>query len=52
MKYEFSVDGLNKAIAHRHTTLRIRRIVISIGIIGIGILLCPVTTATVAFTIL
>ena len=50
--YPFSINGLDQAIADRHTTLKIRSIVILSGVIGIGMLLCPVATATVAFTTL
>ena len=49
MKYEFSVDGLNKAIAHRHATARRRRILMFVGVIALVGIVSPHTASVIAF---
>ena len=49
MKYEFSVSGLNKAIAHRHTIVRRRRVLMFIGVIALVSIVSPHTASVIAF---
>jgi len=50
--YEFSNKGLTQAVADRHTTLRIRRTLISISIIVLVGIVSPHTASVVAFRVL
>ena len=50
--YEFSNEGMKKAIADRHTTLRRRHTLTILGVIALTVILLPTGGTVVAFTTL